>query len=124
MEQTRLYQVLSIKATPSRLNTNALAADYPLVYLGVAELRNLDRLVHATLNGYGVSGYYRLTSALALELSAPPYNVSGYTLIRAPDSLITNYFLPQFRPRVERDRTQEAAHGLISLTELANLAAE
>ena len=118
--------MLCTNATPSRLNTNALAADYPLVYLGVAELRNLDRLVHATLNAYGVSGYYRLTAALALELSAPPYNVSGYTLIRAPDSLIINYFLPQFSilPRVERSRTQEAAHGLISLTELANLAAE
>ncbi len=126
MNQTRLHQVLSTKARPAYLNPSIGASACPLVYLGVPELRGLPRLPQFSLHADGMRDYYRLTTALALELSASPYNVAGYTVTQGSNYLMPVYFMPYFitpPPTVQRGRTREAAESLISLTELASLAA-
>ena len=70
--------------------------------------------------------YYRLTAALALQLSAPPYNVAGYTVTQGFDYSMPVYFVPDFvaPPTIQRGSTNEAAQNLISLTRVTAAAAE
>ncbi len=126
MNQTRLHQVLSTKARPGHLNPSIGAFACPLVYLGVPELRGLPGLAQFSLHADGMRDYYRLTAALALELSASPYNVAGYTVTQGSNYLMPVYFVPYFiaPPTIQRGSTNEAAQSLINLTELANLAAQ
>lgn len=121
MTLTRLHQVLSTKANPGYSNPSMGASACPWVYLGVPELRGLPPLPPFLLHADGMSDYYPLTAALALKLSAPPYNVAGYTVTQGSVYLVPYFIAP---PTIQRGSTDEAAQSLINLTELANLAAQ
>ena len=112
MTQTRLHQVLSTKATPASLNPSMGASACPWVYLGVPELRGLLRILQFSLHADGMRDYYRLTAALAATMSAPPYNVAGYTVAQGSDYLVPYFIAP---PRIQRGDTNEAAQSLMNL---------